>query len=116
MHHEVNNTELMPMANPGMQNTAEPTNTKHKNILSFQEFTAGGSSDTETLPVPAQPIKQINGPTNPGMDLTFMDEPTMPTTDTEVETDTQNVDTETEETDADNTETESDSQNMDQAV
>ena len=111
MNHEVNNTELMPMANPGMQNTAEPTNTKHKNILSFQEFTAGGSSDTENLPVPAQ---QINGPTNPGMDLTFMDEPTMPTPDTEVETDTQNVDTETEETD--NTETESDSQNMDQAV
>lgn len=113
MNHEVNNTELMPMANPGMQNTAEPTNTKHKNILSFQEFTAGGSSDTENLPVPAQPM---NGPANPGMDLTFMDEPTMPTTDTEVETDTQNVDTETEETDADNTETESDSQNMDQAV
>ena len=114
MNHEVNNTELMPMANPGMQNTAEPTNTKHKNILSFQEFTAGGSSDTENLPVPAQ---QINGPTNPGMDLTFMDEPNMPTTDTEVETDTQNVDTETEETETDNTETESDSQNMDfQAV
>ena len=113
MHHEVNSTELMPMANPGMQNTAEPTNTKHKNILSFQEFTAGGSSDTENLPVPAQPIKQINGPTNPGMDLTFMDEPT---TDTEVETDTQNVDTETKETETDNTETESDSQNMDQTV
>ena len=113
MHHEVNSTELMPMANPGMQNTAEPTNTKHKNILSFQEFTAGGSSDTENLPVPAQ---QLNGPTNPGMDLTFMDEPNMPTTDTEVETDTQNVDTETEETETNNTETESDSQNMDQAV
>ena len=113
MHHEVNSTELMPMANPGMQNTAEPTNTKHKNILSFQEFTAGGSSDTENLPVPAQPM---NGPANPGMDLTFMDEPAMPTTDTEVETDTQNVDTETEETETDNTETESDSQNMDQAV
>ena len=113
MNHEVNNTELMPMANPGMQNTAEPTNTKPKNILSFQEFVAGGSSDTENLPVPAQ---QINGPTNPGMDLTFMDEPTIPTTDTEVETDTQNVDTETKETETDNTETESDSQNMDQAV
>ena len=113
MNHEVNSTELMPMANPGMQNTAEPTNTKPKNILSFQEFVAGGSSDTENLPVPAQPM---NGPTNPGMDLTFMDEPTMPTPDIEVETDTQNVDTETEETDADNTETESDSQNMDQAV
>ena len=107
MNHEVNNTELMPMA-------TEPTNTKHKNILSFQEFTAGGSSDTENLPVPAQPM---NGPANPGMDLTFMDEPNMPTTDTEVETDTQNVDTETEETETDNTETESDSQNMDfQAV
>ena len=112
MHHEVNSTELMPMANPGMQNTAEPTNTKHKNILSFQEFTAGGSSDTENLPVPAQ---QINGPTNPGMDLTFMDEPAMPTTDTEVETDTQNVDTEPDETETEETETE-DSQNMDQAV
>lgn len=113
MHHEVNSTELMPMANPEMPNTAEPTNTKPKNILSFQEFVAGGSSDTENLPVPAQ---QINGPTNPGMDLTFMDEPNMPTTDTETESDTQNVDTETKETETDNTETESDSQNMDQAV
>ena len=110
MHHEVNNTELMPMANPGMQNTAEPTHTKHKNILSFQEFTAGGSSDTENLPVPAQ---QINGPTNPGMDLTFMDEPA--TQDTEPAT----QDTETvpapEETETEETGTE-DSQNMDQAV
>lgn len=110
MHHEVNSTELMPMANPGMQNTAEPTNTKHKNILSFQEFTAGGSSDTENLPVPAQ---QINGPTNPGMDLTFMDEPA--TQDTEPAT----QDTETvpapEETETEETGTE-DSQNMDQAV
>ena len=110
MNHEVNNTELMPMANPGMQNTAEPTNTKHKNILSFQEFTAGGSSDTENLPVPAQ---QINGPTNPGMDLTFMDEPA--TQDTEPAT----QDTETvpapEETETEETGTE-DSQNMDQAV
>jgi hypothetical protein len=113
MHHEVNNTELMPMANTGLHNTAEPTTAKHKNILSFQEFVAGGSSDTENLPVPAQ---QMDGPTNPGMDLTFMDEPDMPTTDTEVETDTQNVDTETEETETDNTETESDSQNMDQPV
>ena len=113
MHHEVNSTELMPMANPGMQNTAEPTNTKHKNILSFQEFTAGGSSDTENLPVPAQQIKQINGPTNPGMDLTFMDEPA--TQDTEPAT----QDTETvpapEETETEETGTE-DSQNMDQAV
>ena len=66
MNHEVNSTELMPMANPGMQNTAEPTNTKPKNILSFQEFVAGGSSDTENLPVPAQPM---NGPTNHGMEL-----------------------------------------------
>ena len=116
MHHEVNSTELMPMANPGMQNTAEPTNTKHKNILSFQEFTAGGSSDTENLPVPAQ---QINGPTNPGMDLTFMDEPATQDTETapeETETETAPEETETEETETDNTETESDSQNMDQAV
>ena len=104
MNHEVNNTELMPMANTGLHNTAEPTNAKHKNILSFQEFTAGGASDIENLPVPAQ---QINGPTNPGMDLTFMDEPA--TQDTETET-------APEETEADNTETESDSQNMDQAV
>ena len=113
MNHEVNNTDLMPMANPEMQNTADLTANKPKNILSFQEFVAGGSSDTENLPVPAQ---QMDGPANPGMDLTFMDEPDMPTTDTEVETDTQNVDTETEETETDNTETESDSQNMDQQV
>lgn len=103
MNHEVNNTELMPMA-------TEPTNTKHKNILSFQEFTAGGSSDTENLPVPAQPM---NGPANPGMDLTFMDEPA--TQDTEPAT----QDTETvpapEETETEETGTE-DSQNMDQAV
>ena len=114
MHHEVNSTELMPMANPGMQNTAEPTNTKHKNILSFQEFTAGGSSDTENLPVPAQ---QINGPTNPGMDLTFMDEPA--TQDTETvpapeDTETVPAPEETETLPAPE-ETE-DSQNMDQAV
>ena len=108
MNHEVNNTELMPMANPGMQNTAEPTNTKHKNILSFQEFTAGGSSDTENLPVPAQ---QINGPTNPGMDLTFMDEPaTQDTVPAPEETETV-----PEETVPAPEETE-DSQNMDQAV
>ena len=100
MHHEVNSTELMPMANPGMQNTAEPTNTKHKNILSFQEFTAGGSSDTENLPVPAQ---QINGPTNPGME-------TAPE-----ETETDKTGTEPDETETEETETE-DSQNMDQAV
>ena len=104
MNHEVNNTELMPMANTGLHNTAEPTNTKHKNILSFQEFVAGGASDIENLPVPAQ---QMDGPANPGMDLTFMDEPA--TQDTETET-------APEETEADNTETESDSQNMDQAV
>ena len=96
MNHEVNNTELMPMA-------TEPTNTKHKNILSFQEFTAGGSSDTENLPVPAQ---QINGPTNPGMDLTFMDEPaTQDTVPAPEETETVPAPEETE-----------DSQNMDQAV
>ena len=115
MHHEVNSTELMPMANPGMQNTAEPTTTKHKNILSFQEFTAGGSSDTENLPVPAQ---QINGPTNPGMDLTFMDEPATQDTETapeETETETAPEETEPEETETGETETE-DSQNMDQAV
>ena len=99
MNHEVNNTELMPMANTGLHNTAEPTNAKHKNILSFQEFVAGGSSDTENLPVPAQ---QMDGPANPGMDLTFMDEPA--TQDTETETAPEE------------TETESDSQNMDQAV
>ena len=93
-----------------MQNTAEPTNTKHKNILSFQEFTAGGSSDTETLPVPAQ---QINGPTNPGMDLTFMDEPA--TQDTETAPEETETETEPEETETGETETE-DSQNMDQAV
>jgi hypothetical protein len=104
MNHEVNNTDLMPMANPEMQNTADLTANKPKNILSFQEFVAGGSSDTENLPVPAQ---QMDGPANPGMDLTFMDEPA--TQDTETET-------APEETDADNTETESDSQNMDQAV
>ena len=114
MHHEVNSTELMPMANPGMQNTAEPTNTKPKNILSFQEFVAGGSSDTENLPVPAQ---QINGPTNPGMDLTFMDEPA--TQDTETvpapeDTETVPAPEETETLPAPE-ETE-DSQNMDQAV
>ena len=113
MNHEVNNTELMPMANPGMQNTAEPTNTKHKNILSFQEFTAGGSSDTENLPVPAQ---QINGPTNPGMDLTFMDEPATQDTETAPEeTETDKTGTEPDETETEETETE-DSQNMDQAV
>ena len=111
MNHEVNNTELMPMANPGMQNTAEPTNTKHKNILSFQEFTAGGSSDTENLPVPAQQIKQINGPTNPGMDLTFMDEPA--THGTELETEDAETETMPEETEETGT---GDSQNMDQAV
>ena len=116
MHHEVNSTELMPMANPGMQNTAEPTNIKHKNILSFQEFTAGGSSDTENLPVPAQPIKQINGPTNPGMDLTFMDEPATQDTETAPEeTETDKTGTEPDETETEETETE-DSQNMDQAV
>ena len=104
MNHEVNNTDLMPMANPEMQNTADLTANKPKNILSFQEFVAGGSSDTENLPVPAQ---QMDGPANPGMDLTFMDEPA--TQDTETET-------APEETAADNTETESDSQNMDQAV
>ena len=115
MHHEVNSTELMPMANPGMQNTAEPTNTKHKNILSFQEFTAGGSSDTENLPVPAQPIKQINGPTNPGMDLTFMDEPATQDTETvPAPEDTETVPA-PEETETEETGTE-DSQNMDQAV
>lgn len=103
MNHEVNNTELMPMTNPEMQNNADPTNNNnHKNILSFQEFVAGGSSDTENLPVPAQQINQINGQTNPGMDLTFMDEPDMPTTDTEVETDTQNIDNKTDKTETDN--------------
>ena len=106
MNHEVNNTELMPMA-------TEPTNTKHKNILSFQEFTAGGSSDTENLPVPAQ---QINGPTNPGMDLTFMDEPATQDTETAPEeTETDETGTEPDETETEETETE-DSQNMDQAV
>lgn len=99
MNHEVNNTELMPMANPEIQNTADLTANKPKNILSFQEFVAGGSSDTENLPVPAQ---QMDGPANPGMDLTFMDEPA--TQDTETETAPEE------------TETESDSQNMDQAV
>ena len=113
MHHEVNSTELMPMANPGMQNTAEPTNTKHKNILSFQEFTAGGSSDTENLPVPAQPM---NSPANPGMDLTFMDEPATQDTETAPEeTETDKTGTEPDETETEETETE-DSQNMDQAV
>jgi len=99
MNHEVNNTDLMPMANPEMQNTADLTANKPKNILSFQEFVAGGSSDTENLPVPAQ---QMDGPANPGMDLTFMDEPA--TQDTETETAPKE------------TGTESDSQNMDQAV
>ena len=106
MHHEVNSTELMPMANPEMQNTADLTANKPKNILSFQEFVAGGSSDTENLPVPAQPM---NGPANPGMDLTFMDEPA--TQDTETETAPE--ETEETETGTDTTDTNSDSQNMD---
>ena len=106
MNHEVNNTELMPMANPEMQNTADLTANKPKNILSFQEFVAGGSSDTENLPVPAQPM---NGPANPGMDLTFMDEPA--TQDTETETEPE--ETEETETGTDTTDTDSDSQNMD---
>lgn len=106
MNHEVNNTELMPMANPEMQNTADLTANKPKNILSFQEFVAGGSSDTENLPVPAQPM---NGPANPGMDLTFMDEPA--TQDTETETAPE--ETEETETGTDTTDTNSDSQNMD---
>lgn len=102
MNHEVNNTELMPMVNPEMQNA------KPKNILSFQEFVAGGSSDTENLPVPAQ---QMDGPANPGMDLTFMDEPATQDTETAPkETETEPNETETEETETD------DSQNMDQAV
>ena len=103
MNHEVNNTELMPMANTGLHNTAEPTNAKHKNILSFQEFTAGGASDIENLPVPAQ---QINGPTNPGMDLTFMDEPATQDTETAPEETAPEepetvVDTEAQDTEAD---------------
>lgn len=106
MNHEVNNTELMPMANPEMQNTADLAANKPKNILSFQEFVAGGSSDTENLPVPAQPM---NGPANPGMDLTFMDEPA--TQDTETETAPE--ETEKTETGTDTTDTGSDSQNMD---
>ena len=103
MNHEVNNTELMPMANTGLPNTVEPTAIKHKNILSFQEFVAGGSSDTENLPVPAQPI---NGPTNPGMDLTFMDEPATQDTETAPEETSPEepetvVDTEAQDTEAD---------------
>jgi hypothetical protein len=103
MNHEVNNTELMPMANTGLPNTVEPTAIKHKNILSFQEFVAGGSSDTENLPVPAQPI---NGPTNPGMDLTFMDEPATQDTETAPEETAPEepetvVDTEAQDTEAD---------------
>jgi len=103
MNHEVNNTELMPMANTGLPNTAEPTTIKHKNILSFQEFVAGGASDIENLPVPAQ---QMDGPTNPGMDLTFMDEPATQDTETAPEETAPEepetvVDTETQDTETD---------------